>query len=550
TYVIGSGPFELKPGQSIPFAIASIHGVNKKDLFNNAMLCQILYNNNYSAAEAPPEPNVRAVAGDHSVTLYWNGLKTESAVYADGHVGDKLTGKNAFEGYKIYKSTDRGLTWGETMIDVYGAPRGYIPMAQYDLQNGISGESESRPFFYLGDDTGLRHVLVDNNVENGYEYWYAVLAYDHDDGPIPPLENAFKKDASAKGDNVVAVIPQGKVFGFKLAAIDSYAVHKAGQSDVLRFPVELVDPSAVTGNTYEITFAEIDGIKGFTITDLTTSKIASTEVGEVKDWPIYDEMLDNAPIFDGVKIKVTDVDWGWKNTSWTTGSSDAVVELYDYYDWGTCDDYEIRWTGTLGDSGIFGAPPLLFEIYNITQNAKLTHYMWDDDESGDWSSGDLVMFVEPDDSFTWRILLYTVDPSITTPPVAGDVFTIITNKSLSAADKYQFTTIKETYSNITHNDLSRITTVPNPFVVSSVYETNKFGIERKIQFHFLPPQCTIRIYNIAGDLIQTVEHTDGTAIESWNLLSYNQQEIAFGVYFYHVDAPNIGTYVGKMAIIK
>jgi hypothetical protein len=134
--------------------------------------------------------------------------------------------------------------------------------------------------------------------------------------------------------------------------------------------------------------------------------------------------------------------------------------------------------------------------------------------------------------------------------VAGDVLSIVTNKSLTAADKYQFTTVKETYANISQSDLSRITTVPNPFVVSSVYETNKFGIERKLQFHFLPPQCTIRIYNIAGDLIQTVEHTDGTAIESWNLLTYNQQEIAFGVYFYHVDAPNIGTYVGKIAIIK
>jgi len=133
------------------------------------------------SAEAPPEPNLRAHVGDHSVTLYWDAAPSETAEYGD-HVGDKLTGNNAFEGYKIFKSMDRGITWGEVMIDVTGAPRGYIPLAQYDLINGINGESESRPFFYLGDDTGLKHTFTDNNVENGYEYWYAVIAYDHDDG--------------------------------------------------------------------------------------------------------------------------------------------------------------------------------------------------------------------------------------------------------------------------------------------------------------------------------------------------------------------------------
>jgi hypothetical protein len=158
TYVFASGPFTLNPGEQLNFTMASVHGVNKKDLFNNAMLCQVLYNNNYASAEAPPEPNLRAHVGDHSVTLYWDADPSETGVYPDGHVGDKLTGNNAFEGYKIFKSLDRGLTWGEEMIDVTGAPRGYIPLAQYDIINGISGESETRPFFYLGDDTGLKHI--------------------------------------------------------------------------------------------------------------------------------------------------------------------------------------------------------------------------------------------------------------------------------------------------------------------------------------------------------------------------------------------------------
>ncbi|MBE9511776.1 MAG: T9SS type A sorting domain-containing protein [Bacteroidetes bacterium] len=108
----------------------------------------------------------------------------------------------------------------------------------------------------------------------------------------------------------------------------------------------------------------------------------------------------------------------------------------------------------------------------------------------------------------------------------------------------------ESYAGLTENDLSKITTVPNPFVVSSRFEVGAYGLEKTIQFHFLPPKCTIRIFNISGDLIQTIEHTNETSIDTWNLQSYNGQEVAFGVYFYHVDAQGIGEHIGKMAIIK
>jgi hypothetical protein len=83
-----------------------------------------------------------------------------------------------------------------------------------------------------------------------------------------------------------------------------------------------------------------------------------------------------------------------------------------------------------------------------------------------------------------------------------------------------------------------------------LYEIGAYGTEKELQFHFLPPKCTIKIFNISGDLIRTIEHTNGTSVDKWNLQSYNQQEVAFGVYLYHVDAPGIGEYVGKMAIIK
>jgi hypothetical protein len=564
TYAIASGPFELEPGETLNFALASIHGVNKKDLFNNAMLCQTLYNNDYASAEAPPVPNVRAVVGDHSVTLYWDAYPTEYAVYPDGHVGDKLTGNNAFEGYKIFRSTDRGLNWGEVMIDVDGAPRGYIPLVQYDLLNGIQGESETRPFFYLGDDTGLKHSFTDHNVENGFEYWYAVLAYDHDDGPIPPLQNAFKNDAYLPDDNIIAVIPRGKISGFQEGLADTAAQHVAGGSDIDYIPIEVVDPGAITGDLYEISFNESEEGKTFTVTNKNINQIVYAGEKKVENWEFYDQEIDNAPIFDGIKLAIVDIDYGVKEISGSSSSYGTDYELYywDYYVLPpeVSHDYEIEFTSETYD--IFSIWRIIgYDEPNSVANFKVTDLNTGEQINSIWmDAGDYNLDYDHGENIFLNHTSYGTEPTdysgygfyleVENDPAVGDIITIITDKPLSSEDKYEFQTYKESYAGLTENDLSKITTVPNPFVVSSRFEVGAYGLEKTVQFHFLPPECTIRIFNIAGDLVQTIEHTNGTSIESWNLQSYNEQEVAFGVYFYHVDAEGIGEYIGKMAIIK
>jgi hypothetical protein len=34
------------------------------------------------------------------------------------------------------------------------------------------------------------------------------------------------------------------------------------------------------------------------------------------------------------------------------------------------------------------------------------------------------------------------------------------------------------------------------------------------------------------------------------MLTMNQQQLASGVYLYHVDAPGMGTHVGKFAVVR
>ena len=104
--------------------------------------------------------------------------------------------------------------------------------------------------------------------------------------------------------------------------------------------------------------------------------------------------------------------------------------------------------------------------------------------------------------------------------------------------------------------LDSIAVVPNPYVVTASWEPQNLYAsgrgKRKLDFIHLPPKCTIRIYTLSGKLVRRLEHdselTDG--VESWDLLSRDGLEIAYGVYLYHVDAPGIGTKIGKFAVIK
>ncbi|UCE24578.1 MAG: T9SS type A sorting domain-containing protein, partial [Candidatus Zixiibacteriota bacterium] len=89
--------------------------------------------------------------------------------------------------------------------------------------------------------------------------------------------------------------------------------------------------------------------------------------------------------------------------------------------------------------------------------------------------------------------------------------------------------------------------VPNPFYLTSGYDPNPGSYA--IKFHHLPEACTIRIYNLAGELVRTLEKDDpATAIAEWDILTENGLPVASGIYIYVVDAEGFGQKIGKMAV--
>ena len=116
-------------------------------------------------------------------------------------------------------------------------------------------------------------------------------------------------------------------------------------------------------------------------------------------------------------------------------------------------------------------------------------------------------------------------------------------------DFYTFSTkgIVSTQTAKAKADLKKIRAVPNPYFNHSSYEIDQF--HRMVKFTNLPKKCTIRIFNLAGDPVRTLQKDDPTtSLLTWDLLTERGLPVASGIYIYYVDAPGVGSTYGKMAI--
>lgn len=279
-FIYGSGPFELKRGDSQRFSIALLMGEDLQDLIQNAIISQQVFEADYQFAKPPDKPRLTAVPGDKKVTLYWD-TKSELSYdpfVARGHP-DSLEKGFDFEGYKIYRSEDFSFDDTKTITDQAGIRFLSTPLrnergapAQWDLINEYSGYS-SIPYigrgvrYFLGNNSGLLHTYVDSsNVVNGKRYFYSVVAYDHGDATlqIPPTETqrTIKQDP-VSGEftfdvNTAVIFPGPPAAGFVGPKVDGNIANKAERTignatgDVF---VEFLNPlKVIDGKTYEVHF--------------------------------------------------------------------------------------------------------------------------------------------------------------------------------------------------------------------------------------------------------------------------------------------------------
>ena len=187
-------------------------------------------------------------------------------------------------------------------------------------------------------------------------------------------------------------------------------------------------------------------------------------------------------------------------------------------------------------------------------------------KAGHFSYSDRIIILEKagDTSFvSWNITPGHDNVPNQKSPTNGDTLSIFTTKPFSSADVYEFISQGSSFNSSQINYLSnKIKVVPNPYIVAASWEGQNPYADgrgpRSIHFNHLPPQCKIKIFTLSGELVNTLVHNtsldDGSY--EWNMLTKDNLDIAYGVYFFHVEPMEDGSiydfkpHVGKFAVIK
>ncbi|MCF7832525.1 MAG: hypothetical protein K9N05_02970 [Candidatus Marinimicrobia bacterium] len=618
--MMSAGPFDFNVGDTAMFSFAVIMGENIPDLNRNANMAQIMYDLRYQGFSAPQAPTVSAVSE-------WDAAKEEIAVRivwddAAENSTDIVTGYADFQGYRLYKSTDGGQTWGDPIYDVNQTQVGFKPLAQYDLTyaqdiarygRDVSGPDPMAPWMNLGTNTGLQHEYLDENVQVGKEYTYAVTAYDIGIEPGFTIEisseeildvssgityEVIKYDTTWSTTNVdnqwstysleslenpkgttplspqfVRITPSRYPIDIK-AHIDLVPSDSTvGNTETL---IRIAEPANVTDHEYKITISATPAtttgpnIKNpkYTVIDITTNSIL---VNNLANNDINPNVVTNyRPIFDGLQVvfdnieraQVDSVEWAskqkyietapWSTLPYPPASDYAII-------FGAADEVldTVRWNSP------FAFRPAPFKAIRLPGGERVPMLVLEDGFSRDDTLNyrDDIAFFEMSvpgrpvgiSVPTW-MFEFTWDTSLVSatgyPFTAGDTLYFRTHKPFENGDEFTFTAADFSEDiGLTEDDLARIKVVPNPYLVSAQWEQSQYT--KKLLFTNLPSECTIKIYTLTGEFVKMVEHDNPyDDSEAWDLTTINRQEVAPGLYVFAVELPDGKKHIGKFAIIR
>lgn len=615
-FIYGSGYFPLLPGQTERFSLALAFGEDFPDVLRIKRVVQIIYNANYTFPLPPDAPTLAADVDLNSVHLYW-GPESEASV---DHItkekdfeGYKIykSGRSDFSDiFTVSDTRGNKVAYKELVqYDLANGITGFYALGPVlsSLYNGFAP--------YLGSDNGIVHEYTDTEVKTGLTYFYVVTAYDHgkNDSSTYPKENSVQGSISRDAalgtytfsKNAVMAVPKAKVAGF-IGANNSTPVRRVSGSSNESPSYRIIDQKEVKTSSYIITFkdtmiaqkfnfkgrAQVDSVMqgpvavSYTVADSATGDtlIKNSKVFNMAEGSFFRGLalqMDSTWISNNYIQKDTSY-WKLKNPKDT-----AVVYLgvatpttfastrYPIYR--APKDYAVVFFDTYNQKSyqidtvnkIAGTLPLYdslnFKVYDITDpknpiDVKFAYL----DEMGNntvrhtLSSNDRIFISDANGkAFEW--LLYMNNSTKPYTPIAGDTLYVKFKKALSSKDKFVISTVKPYYDKeVAKNSMGNIRVVPNPYIVTNLYETPPpTGVrgrgDRVIKFMNLPPNSKIHIYTSSGVHVRDLQ--GGSDIFnselSWDLRTKEGLDVAFGIYFYVVEAEGISSKKsGKIAIIK
>jgi hypothetical protein len=654
-FYVSSGPITLGPSESVDFVVAAVAGYNEAGMQVEADKAIQTYNAKFNAPAPPPAPQDfqanGVLAGPHGkvfdpvlhdyqvyytptgdITLTWDASKSVATP-------DPNSGDFDFEGIRIYRSEDRGDTWGQPRYDSQGGPVGFYPIAQWDLDNTFK-DNDLLSGTYLGSDTGLVGSCTDPNTVDGFEYWYAITAYDHG-AFIGSVQTVASLESSLLNDpaypSVLAVIAGAKPSGYTTGMVGTgtdagatYSVYVPDEPDYqASVIVEVFNDALITGDSYSITLSDyyLDAlgdtvranvltpiygdeypVAGVTLTNTSTAQVlyekrqSSAETFDLENLPIsqgfrlvtQDVNGGQPGVYDFYQVEVPDSS-GWNLytslTPWPSGSLERVIAHEAYW------DFDVIWRQT--DSGgdqnhaisrydqmVVDVP---FEVYRSDTGQRLWPMVQDDyGSSPDWDNGWERILITPipyADDFFDPVLYPEHDPAHPTYWSGGSGYeadpynrrgdwlyyfdldqwdpdtwyedetwhaSIYKPVAALLGETMAFSTTAAAIDQ-SASSLDDIKVVPNPYYIFEQWDQSVN--RRKIQFINVPPNTTIDIYTLSGELIASLAHdasfnSSQIGVVDWNIWTYEYTETAYGLFLFVAKTADGQTKVGKFAIIR
>ena len=556
-YIQCTRGISLDAGKSVRVVYALVAGEDEDDFLANSELAQTLYDNYFVGPQPPPTPDLRVRAGDRRVYLAWTDTSEV--------VTDPLSGENDFVGYKLYRSDNQGKTWGRADYNTGNSclTLDYVPVKNFSVPSP-------------GDP--IPHTWIDTGLYNGVEYWYCLAAYDRGDPNvgIDALQSGF--GTPEQSQNVIRVTPRTDPAGYYEAGTTVEHIYLGtGEPSAAEVIPVVFDKTQLLASQYEVRFENDPQSRIWHLLDRETGDTLLADQHEANQDPA------TLKVVNGLRLLIKTGERSPQSIAQTTvAGADTNLVLASFYgpavealtldssnaygDMHFRPTYELRYTGQTTISpelreywypGSFVQYPLPFEIWNMETNQRVSAAVYDFSVDDVWDAYDLIAIVNyPYDStqdltavafphyYSWLIGL---DDAVYNPAV-GDIFTIEGAPMAGPNDVFEFS-IDGVDASAARSNLKNVRVVPNPYFVqySAMVETNEG--QSVLEFQNVPDRCVIRIYTLAGDLVETIEHNDDSGTARWDLLSSSRRQVASGIYIYHVESP-YGTHLGRFSVVK
>jgi hypothetical protein len=583
------------------------------DLKNKDSAAQAVFDLNFEIPEPPPAPTVYAQPLDRAVRLIWDASAVGTHSFSD-----TLNQDFVFEGYRVWQLPSAGSSGTARVIATYDIGGNDIGAIYSDLFNSDKGAIERTLVVSGTDEGLRFQIDITSDAIRGgplvnyKDYYFAVTSFAYDSmntQAYMDLQGVNQlgviSEVLESGINVITVAPRGSNAVFSIEA-NQVAGDRVGN----RVIVEQLEGTTIADSTYRVVFAPDQSWSLINVTSGDTLLTGQTSVSGGFDSPIINGFMTRV-------VQATDPASAYQLVGGTglLGAADSInmfpgnpdssgtfiltnfVDSNDITWWNFNDTVqhnyvihtlpdttEFAWDYNFGDPSPVATFKVPFEIYDLGQcsytdpsdDVKVSVMVRDLDGNGRWTFGDaiyvrLIPYATvpwgtpgiTSDSYTaddlasqtlGRFTFDNVDGGTATLPVEGR-FRVFGNM-LCTSDVFEFRTVPagSAPGTVVQNDMKRVLAVPNPYYAHSQYELTQFN--RVIKFTNIPAsrEVTIRIFNLAGDLVRTIRRSasNGDDMSSaqiiWDLNTNRNLPVASGIYIARIDVDRVGSKTLRVAV--